>query len=255
MATMKNLLDVLEQQSGTSEELYEKVQLLFRLCTERMDGFETKLKDFLKDSKSLTGFSFPVAGSADSQKQCRFVLPETDTYLMPHIQYCINDVFKGEISEAVRYDMALTVDHVLEQLMSIGKGNEQSAQGFSVAVEGAMNLVRVDYIIWCRRSAVGTMEKTVEYAVAYVAIKSNIDVSRINFNDFCCVYQKVLLNGLPEDLSVSEKSKLILEAVESAKAIFTAMGGKFSDAILLRGAVKAPEMVRFSDVTAVDDGL
>lgn len=251
MATMKNLVDKLEQQSEVLEELNEKIQLLFGLCIEKMSEYEEKLKCFLKDANAINGLSFPISSIGSVEKNYRFILPTTESYLVPYIQYCIDDIFKKNIDDEVRYDLALTINKLLEQLLSIAPGTEQHVQGYTVATEGIMNLVRIDYIIWCRKSSVGMLGKEVKCAIGAVAIKSNIDVSQTNFNDFCSVYQRVIMDGLPEGISMVEKTKLLVETIQCARQIFIAMGGKETNRILKNSLVEKSDLVKFSEVSNV----
>lgn len=253
MATMKNLQDVLEQRSEFTEELNEKIHMLFGVCIETLDSLERQLKDFLQKSHTINGMSFPVSGSESPYRQYRFILPTTEIYLMPHIQYCVEGILNESTDKSVRYDTALTINKALEQLLAIEQGHEQYVQGYVVATEGVMNLIRVDYIVWCRRNSPGILEKEVKYAIGAVAVKSNIDVSKISFSDFCAVYQSILLDGLPKDLSVAEKAKLISEAIETARNIFIAMGGKMENVKTKDISISKENLVKFSEVISIKD--
>lgn len=63
-------------------------------------------------------------------------------------------------------------------------------------------------------------------ALACVAYKSVIDVSKLKFDDFRNVYSKVVDKGLPDDLSDEERKAKIIQAIKDAREIYEMLGGK-----------------------------
>ena len=80
-------------------------------------------------------------------------------------------------------------------------------------------------MFWCRKITASSLKEKMDSALACVAYKSVIDVSKLKFDDFRNVYSKVVDKGLPDDLSDEERKAKIIQAIKDAKEIFEMLGG------------------------------
>ena len=51
-------------------------------------------------------------------------------------------------------------------------------------------------------------------------------MSKLKFDDFRNVYSKVVDKGIPDDVSLEERKKIIMQCIQDAKDIFEMLGGK-----------------------------
>ena len=88
----------------------------------------------------------------------------------------------------------------LNTIMGVGEGEEQAVKLYSVVADYPA-IVRFDFAFWSRKIAAESMKKYCETALACVAYKSAVDITKLEFNDFLALYGPILNEGFGSDPS------------------------------------------------------
>jgi hypothetical protein len=230
MGVIRDIVDQVDKSEEEKEKLGETLDLLVSLSEAKAEHCVNTIEEDLRMGRVAgnTTLRFPISLVADKRVQYRCTTTDTPGDLIDTISDSIVGMFDDHTPKGIINGIAKTANEFLQVLLGAGEGTEQYAQVYTTGIEGsgvAMNLIRIDFMFWCRKITASSLKEKMDSALACVAYKSIIDVSKLRFDDFRNIYSKVVDKGLPEDLSDKERKDKIIQAIKDAKEIFELLGG------------------------------
>lgn len=234
MGVIKDIVDKVDKSEEEKAKLGETLNLLVSLAESKAEHCQSIIEDDLKAGRVVENYTlyFPITHIAEKRVQYRCTTTDTPGDLVSTIANSIMGMFDDHTPKNIINSIAKTVNEFLTVLIGSGEGTEQYAQVYTTGIDGSgmtMSLVRTDFMFWCRKITASSLKEKMDSALACVAYKSVIDVSKLKFDDFRNVYSKVVDNGLPEDLPVTERKNVIIQCIQDAKEIFEILGGKLDN--------------------------
>lgn len=256
MGFISKVIDELDQSDENYATIKESLNLLVSLASAKAVEFENDIEDALKLGKveSNTNLYIPITHVIENVAQYRCITSNTMSTLLEDVTATITSLFADGTAENIIKGIAQIVTKSLETIIGISEGAEQSTKIYAIGIDGnpsGLSIVRTDYVIWCRRLSSKSLKEKMDSALSCVSYKSVVDVSKMDFHDFRSVYAKVLQSG--GGMSVDD----VIKAIEEAKKIFKALGGKVDDTPLWKTDMlmeKNPiSLTAFSEITPPGD--
>lgn len=231
MGVIKDIVYQVDKSEEEKKKLGETLDLLVSLSEAKAEHCQNTIEADLKMGRVAGNDTlyFPITHIADKRVQYRCTTTDTPGDLVDTISDSIVGMFDDHTPKGIINGIAKTANEFLKVLLGAGEGTEQYAQVYTTGIDGsgvAMSLLRTDFMFWCRKITASSLKEKMDSALACVAYKSVIDVSKLKFDDFRNVYSKVVDKGLPDDLSDEERKAKIIQAIKDAKEIFEMLGGK-----------------------------
>lgn len=234
MGVIKDILNKVDESENEKKELGETLNLLVSLAESKAEHCQNAIEDDLRAGRVAGNDTlyFPITHIAEKRVEYRCTTTDTNGDLVQTIEDSITGMFDDHTSKNIIKGIAKTVNEFLNVLLGAGEGTEQYAQVYTTGIDGsgmAMSLVRTDFMFWCRKITASSLKKKMDSALACVAYKSVIDVSKLKFDDFRNVYSKVVDKGISDDATQEERIEEIIKCIQNAKKIFEMLGGKLEN--------------------------
>ena len=192
MGVIKDVIKKADQTPGITAEIKETLNLLYELSKQKADLFEEKIAKDLRNAGTTENPTVPITVKLGSHQEIRVTTANTPD----------GDITKG-ISEALKSVLAGSKDGIIDGLTSLintglkvvlgaGEGEEREEHTYYIATEG-LAIVRLDLIYWSRHITAASITKYAEKSVVCTAVKSSVDVTKIDFNAFLASYQAQLI--------------------------------------------------------------
>lgn len=225
MGFINDIINDLDKSQENYEEMRENLDLLVSLAEAKSYKFEKDLESDLKIGKveSDSSLFIPVTHISKKMTQYRCMTSMKPNMLIDKVTTSVTDIFNKGTAESVISGAAAAVSSVIEGFSGVAAGSEQRVSVCTLALDGnpaALSVVRTDFVIWCRKLSSVALKSKMDSALCCVAYKSTVDVPKMDFDDFRSVYAQVL------NFSGEMNTEQILKAIEDAKKIFKALGGK-----------------------------
>lgn len=234
MGVIKDIVNQVDKSEEEKAKLGETLNLLVSLAESKAEHCQSIIESDLRVGRVIENDTlyFPITHIAEKRIQYRCITTDTPGDLVPTIANSIMGMYDEHTPKNIINSIAKTVNEFLKVLIGSCEGTEQYAQVYTTGIDGsgmAMSLVRTDFMFWCRKITASSLKEKMDSALVCVAYKSVIDVSKLKFDDFRNVYSKVVDNGLPEDLTVLDRKKVIIQCIQDAKQIFEILGGQLDN--------------------------
>lgn len=217
MATLQKRIDEIDPSTREDEIIKEQLETLMK-CAEAnaLLGEQAIVKE-LEESSTATpsNLGLPISRIIARTKQIRVVTTESSTIIVEKVREGINQLISLD-DDAILGGIAGLVSTSIIGLMGQGMGVE-AKQEVHIPVLDGIGIVRLDFAIWVRNTkAVGIREKC-KHAISVVAIKSAVDIRKIDLNTFLVLYKDVL------DKSYGNNNRRINALLNSSKKMFITM--------------------------------
>lgn len=188
---------------------------------EKQEVLRQKLENQLKSKNFMDADKFPIIGISKMDSQCKSVAQEANLNLKEHIKKLLDSSLREESVQGI----TSLIQNDVKALMDIEDGQEKVLQGYAVAVD-RFSLVRIDYMIWCKKYQRNLLDGDVQYTFAGAGSRSILDIRKTEWKDFVYAYAKILKSGLAEELSNIEKQKRIKKSMDDAYTLFRIFKGE-----------------------------
>lgn len=206
MGVIKDVIKKADQTPGVTAEIKETLNLLYELSKQKADLFEEKIAKDLRNAGTTENPTIPITVKLGSHQEIRVTTTDTPD----------EDITKG-ISEALKSVLTGSKDGIIDGLTSLintglkvilgaVEGEEREEHTYYIATEG-LAIVRLDLIYWSRHITAASITKYAEKSVVCTAVKSSVDVTKIDFNAFLASYQAQLIRCKFNDSQLEEELK------------------------------------------------
>lgn len=231
MGFLNAAIQEIDQTEPQKKEITETLDFLMSLCKLKGETYEAKIKEDLRTGKieGNDGLFLPITHTLKSKTEYRCFAENGISDVAKKTGESLKKLFKDTTPENVIDGLSGIVTDAISVLVGTGQGTENETTLYSCCIDGSGKLpvfVRIDMMIWCRNIATESIKKKIESAFSLVFFKSALDVTKVEFTEFCSLYLDVLDRGFSDDIPDEEKEQKILETIKAAKEIYDALRGE-----------------------------
>ena len=206
MGVIKDIIKKADQTPGMTAEIKETLNLLYELSKQKADLFEEKIAKDLRNAGTTENPTVPITVKLGSHQEISVTTTNTPD----------GDITKG-ISEALKSVLTGSKDGIIDGLTSLintglkvvlgaGEGEEREEHTYYVATDG-LAIVRLDLMYWSRHITAKSITEYAEKSIVCTAVKSSVDVTKIDFNAFLASYQAQLIRCKFSESQLEEELK------------------------------------------------
>lgn len=233
MCVIKDVIKEADQTPGVTVEVKETLNLLYELSKQKANLFEEKIAKDLRNAGTTENPTIPITVKLGSHQEIRVTNAETSEQEITNgISSALKNVLTGS-KDGIINGLTSLIDMGLKVVLGAGEGEEREEHTYYVVTEG-LAIVRLDLIYWSRHITASSITKYAEKSVVCTAVKSSVDLSKIDFNAFLASYQAQLVRCEFSDEQLEEE-------LANAKKIYKLMtedtNGGLSRVANISGAV------------------
>lgn len=216
MSTIREAINKCDASNEMEAVIKEQLETLIELAEYNTELQLSKITNSLKDGKISDDLYVPISKIVEQYTDARAVTTESNADIVGNIKTAISKFFhpgKEEILDGVSDIIGTAFD----ALMGSGEGMEFQKTIYIVAVEYP-SVVRMDVAAWVRNTRAQGIRDKCKSAIAVVAVKSAVDITKLDFATFVSVYAPLLSKCYSSDL------KNVDELLDSAENIYKRLG-------------------------------
>lgn len=204
MGVIKDVIKKADQTPGVTAEVKETLNLLYELSKQKADLFEEQIAKNLRNAGTTENPTIPITVKLGSHQEIRVTTANTpDKDITDGISTALKSVLTGS-KDGIINGLTSLIDTSLRVILGAGEGEEREEHTYYVATEG-LAIVRLDLIYWSRHITASSITKYAEKSVVCTAVKSSVDLSKIDFNAFLASYQAQLVRCKFSDEQLQEE--------------------------------------------------
>lgn len=228
MAKLREVINGLDPSKEQEAVVKEALQMLVNLAEEKVKVFTEEIKTDLQDGKlNNNSLKVPITYVIGQYEEYRAVVKE-GTDIVKNIGDAFQTMFYGD--KNIVSGVTSILQTAVTAVLGAAKGEESQKKMYLVIAEYP-SIVRYDFAMWNRTIASQGIMSHVKNALAVVAVKSSVNISKLQFNDFLSLYGPIL------NKAFGSNPQQIKNMIQEAKDIYN---------ILLPSNEKAPLMVEGS---------
>jgi DNA mismatch repair ATPase MutL len=208
-----NSFDGSEELAQTQKEL---ITTLANLAETKAQLFETQVRQNLLEAGTKGNQTIPISTIITSTTETHAYTQESAKLIPDAVQSSLTNFVPGGNQDIVKGVGGLISTAVTAFFGEASAGNN-TLEKYYIIAEG-LSIVRVDLHAWSMDIAAESIKSKLEKVSAFVAVKSAVDVSKVDYNTFLNVYQEQLTTAGIE-------SKVLAEALDEAHKIYQRFHG------------------------------
>lgn len=218
MSVIKDAIASVDQADSKAAEIKELLNVLYNYGTEKATNFENTIDTDLRTAGTLENNTVPVSAKIASHQEIRVTTKDTpDTDITDTIGSVLKEVLTGT-KDGIIDGLTDLIDTGLKVVLGAGEGEEREDHTYYIATEG-LGIVRLDLRYWCRQVTAESITKYAEKSIVCMAVKSSVDISKIDLNTFLTTYSVQLSKcQIPDDQ--------LKEEIQNARDIYELLAGK-----------------------------
>lgn len=230
MSGVKNVIDSFDSSDEIAQVQKEAVEALASLGRSKAEVFKMEIEESLKSAGNGSNLTVPVSSILRSLIDVRAYSSSESGHIGNVVKNALG-AFIGGTQESVIDGVGSLISDVLNIFLGKASASSGSIEEYYVATEG-LSIIRIDIKAWYLNVSSQSIKTKMERIVSVVAIKSVVDLTRIDFSTFLYLYQEQLAGSgmdgqqLAEALAQAKKiykdySDMNLHAVPIVKALIT----------------------------------
>lgn len=214
MSVIRDIINQVDNTDQKAAEIRENLKILMSLAESRAQIFEDEIQLDLKTGKTSDDLTVPITKVVTKQVQYRATSSEKTSDVLGELSSAIQSMISDSSASGIVNGVAKIANSALSTIMGVGQGEEQVVKLYSVVTDYPA-IVRFDFAFWARKIEAESMKKYCETALACVAYKSAVDVTKLAFNDFLALYGPILNEGFGSDPAK------MMEMIKQAKEVYS----------------------------------
>lgn len=212
MGKLKEIISSVDQSQEITAETKETLNLLYELSKEKADSFAKEISTKLRTAGTSENLTIPITQELGSHQEVRVITSSTpDQDIVDNIGNSLKQILTGCKNDIIGGLTGL-INTGLTTVLGAAEGEERFEHSYYIATEG-LAIVRMDLMYWSRHITASGITKYAEKSLVCTAVKSSVDVNKIDFNTFLAAYQAQLLR-------CSFEQEQLLEEIRNAKKIY-----------------------------------
>ncbi|MCM1082566.1 MAG: hypothetical protein NC393_01465 [Clostridium sp.] len=218
MSVLRDVIHKADSQPEMTKEIKETLNLLYELSEQKAKNFESNIDSSLRSAGTTENQTVPTKFKLASHQEIRVTTAKTpDTDIVTGIGNSLKDILAGT-KDSIIGGLADLINTSLKAVLGAGEGEERMQQTYYIATEG-MSIVRLDLICWSRHITASGITKYAEKSLVCAAVKSSVDLEKLDFNSFLSTYNAQLVR-------CKFKDNELMEEIKNARYIYDTLCGK-----------------------------
>jgi len=198
VAVLKNAINALDPQPDKKKEITLLLSLLSELCEQKVKDFSTAIEEELRTAGNGENRTVPVLEVLARHKEYRAYVKSDAGKIATEVSSAIKKFVSGTATDIID-GVASLVTTGLEAIIGAGTGTQQEMSSYYIVVQD-YGIARYDIRAWARQIEASGITSQIETALAIVAFKSSVDITKLSFNTFLIAYAGQLsLMNIPPD--------------------------------------------------------
>lgn len=220
MSKIVDAIKSIDKAPEKMQEIHEALNLLVSLCEAKVSGFRSEIEMELAAGRTQTNLRIPVTGIAKSHEEFRCLASDNISESnLQAIADSVGGMFTDPSAKTIINGISKMVGTALGVVLGCAEGTEQYTKLYTLAVDG-VSIVRFDFVLWNRKLTAKSITSKIQNAMACVAYKSFVDISKMTRTEFITVYQELVWQTIDPKLKPKEKAVQIKEILEAAVEIY-----------------------------------
>jgi hypothetical protein len=198
MSILKNAIEALDPTPDQKKEITLLLSLLSELCEQKVNEFSSNIENELRLAGSGENKTIPVTEILARHREYRAYIKKDAGKIATEVSNAIKKFISGGTNDIID-GVASLVTTGIEAIIGAGSGTQQEMSSYYIIVQD-YGIARYDIRVWARQIEAQGITSQIETALATVAFKSSVDISKISFNTFLIAYGSQLENmNFPKD--------------------------------------------------------
>jgi hypothetical protein len=223
MSIVRDIVKQFDASDELAQTQREVVESLAKLGESKAEFFDLKIQQSLRTAGGADNQTVPISAILASKKEVRAYSSTSAEHIADTVKKSLESFVAGSAKDIVD-----GVSGLISGALTIFLGEASAATGtieeYYVLTEG-LSVVRVDMKAWYQNVSAKGVYAKMERVSAVVAVKSTVDLAKIDFNTFLYLYQNQLQMA---KLTKEQVTEALREAKEIYKA-FQDMGGRLAE--------------------------
>jgi hypothetical protein len=189
MSVLKSVVQSVDSSPQVEEMVKENLNTLVDLAESKTEVFESEIKQDLKSGKATDDLTIPITKVLAKKLEYRAITQTSTSDFAKEVCGSLQKLFSGD--EPILTGLGNIITEGLDTVLGAGEGEEAECRSYYVVAEYPA-IVRFDLAFWNRTIKAKALQQHISKAVACVAYKSAVDVTKLQFNDFLSLYGPVL---------------------------------------------------------------
>jgi hypothetical protein len=186
MAFLKTAIEALDPSKDKKTELTLALELLAELSAQKVQSFANAIESELRTAGSAENKTVPVSEILARHTEYRAYTSQDVTKIPGEVATAVKGFITGG-NDTIVDGVASLVSTALTAILGSGSGQQQEMSSYYIIVQDYA-IARYDVRAWSRNIEADGIIKRIETAMAVVAFKSSVDVTKISFNTFLMAY-------------------------------------------------------------------
>jgi len=197
MAAIGNIIKQFDGSDELAQTQREVIESLSQLGDAKAEFFDLSLREDLRSAGQATNPTVPISSIVTSTRQVRAFTSTSAGHIAAEIKAALGAFIKGS-PEGVLDGIGQLMTSALTVFLGDASASTGTIYEYYVLTEG-LSVVRLDLKAWYLNVTAKSIYEKMERVSAFVAIKSVVDLTKIDFSTFLYLYQQQLFNGkVPE---------------------------------------------------------
>lgn len=186
MAILKNAINALDPAPDRKKDITLLLSLLSELCEQKVKDFSSSIENELRIAGTGENKTIPVTEILARHKEYRAYIKSDAGKVASEVSGAIKKFVSGGANDIID-GVASLVTTGIEAIIGAGSGVQQEMSTYYIVVQD-YGIARYDIRIWARQIEAQGITSQIETALANVAFKSSVDISKLSFNTFLIAY-------------------------------------------------------------------
>lgn len=191
MSVVKDVINSFDSSDELAQVQKEAVEALAALGNSKAEVFKMEIQESLMSAGNGTNLTVPVSAVLRSLVDVRAYSSTESGHIGDVVKNALSSFIKGT-SESIIDGVGSLISETLSVFLGSASASTGTTEEYYVATEG-LSIVRVDMKAWYLNVSSSSIKQKMERITAVVAVKSVVDLGKIDFSTFLNLYQQQLL--------------------------------------------------------------
>ncbi len=191
MSVVSNIIKSFDQSDELAKVQKEAVEALAALGYAKADVFKMEIQESLMSAGSGPNFTVPVSAVLRTLSDVRAYSSTESGNIGTVVKNALTSFLKGS-TESIIDGIGSLISETLGVFLGSASASTGTIEEYYVATEG-LSVVRVDMKAWYLNVSSSSIQTKMERITTVVAVKSVVDLAKIDFSTFLNLYQQQLL--------------------------------------------------------------
>jgi hypothetical protein len=211
MAGIGSIIKSFDGSDELAQSQREVVESLSKLGESKADFFDLTLKDKLRTAGQDGNPTVPISAILASTRQVRAFSSSSAGHIAEEVKTALKGFIDGS-TEGVLDGVGTLISSALTIFLGEAAASTGSISDYYVMTSG-LSVLRMDLMAWYQNVTAKSIYEKMERVSAFVAVKSVVDLGKIDFSTFLFLYQQQLVRGKVPETDIKK-------AMQDAKEIY-----------------------------------